>query len=759
MRARRWRHVSRHYRSVRRRRTVAAVSAALLLAAGALLAGSPNASAGLGFEVQSLDGSGNNVAHPDRGKVGTNYVRVAPATYADGHSAMVDGPNVRAISNRIFSDLGQNIFSEHRVTQWAWTWGQFLDHTFGLRQDNGDAADIPFDSKDPLERFSNNLGVMPFTRSAAASGTGVTNARQQVNTVSSYIDAWAVYGGTDQRLEWLREGPVDGSPRDNGPKLMLPGGFLPRRDSRGDAATAPDMAVDGRLAAHPERAMVAGDVRANENIALSATHTLFAREHNRIVSLLPRSLTSEQKFQIARRIVIAEQQYITYHEFLPAMGVALPAYTGYRPGVDASLANEFAAVGYRGHSQIHGEIEVETDASRYTREQLASFKAQGVKVARDGRDLTLTVSLNLALFNPDLLPQIQLGPMLKAIGAESEYNNDEMIDDTLRSVLFQIPVSGNPQCFEDPSLPDCFKGVLDLGALDVQRGRDHGMPSYNDLRRAYGLPPKTSFRAITGESSESFPPGLSGNDPKSLDFVKLTDIDGRKVALPDTDNNTATRGVRRSSLAARLKAVYGSVDRVDAFVGMVAEPHVPGTEFGELQLAIWAKQFQALRDGDRFFYGNDPGLSLIKKRFGIDYRHSLADLIAANTDIPRAELADDVFLTPDDDLPAASCRVTYEIDSVGYHEFHASLRITNRSDRRVDGWAVRFAFANGQRLTDVRGGEAFQRGGNVAVRNPDRSPLIRPQGSTVVDITARWDRTTNAVPPNFTLNGARCARE
>ena len=41
---------------------------------------------------------------------------------------------------------------------------------------------------------------------------------------------------------------------------------------------------------------------------------------------------------------------------------------------------------------------------------------------------------------------------------------------------------------------------------------------------------------------------------------------------------------------------------------MVAEPHVPGTEFGELQLAMWKKQFQALRDGDRFFYGNDPAL-------------------------------------------------------------------------------------------------------------------------------------------------------
>ena len=69
-----------------------------------------------------------------------------------------------------------------------------------------------------------------------------------------------------------------------------------------------------------------------------------------------------------------------------------------------------------------------------------------------------------------------------------------------------------------------------------------------------------------------------------------------------------------------------------------------GTEFGELQLAIWRKQFQALRDGDRFFYQNDPGLSLIQRRLGIDYRHSLGEIIALNTDIPQSELADNVFV-------------------------------------------------------------------------------------------------------------------
>jgi hypothetical protein len=85
--------------------------------------------------------------------------------------------------------------------------------------------------------------------------------------------------------------------------------------------------------------------------------------------------------------------------------------------------------------------------------------------------------------------------------------------------------------------------------------------------------------------------------------------------------------VRRTTLAARLKAIYGSVDNVDAFVGMVSEKHIAGTEFGPLQLAIWTKQFAASRDGDRFFYLNDPVLATIKQSYGITYQHTLAELI------------------------------------------------------------------------------------------------------------------------------------
>src|SRR6185295_4235492 len=135
--------------------------------------------------------------------------------------------------------------------------------------------------------------------------------------------------------------------------------------------------------------------------------------------------------------------------------------------------------------------------------------------------------------NPGLLTQVGIGPLLKGLASEHQYSNDEMIDNQLRSTLFQVPVSGNPTCLDGPTMPQCFNGVTDLGAIDIERGRDHGMPSYNQLRIAYGLAPKASFKAVTGESTESFPTdqGLTNpkiNDPHILDFTSLKDANGNE---------------------------------------------------------------------------------------------------------------------------------------------------------------------------------------------------------------------------------------
>jgi hypothetical protein len=391
-------------------------------------------------------------------------------------------------------------------------------------------------------------------------------------------------------------------------------------------------------------AIESGDVRANENVALTATHTLFAREHNRIVSLLPASLSSEERFEIARRIVGAEEQYITYTQFLPALGVHLSPYHGYNPNANPTITNEFATVGYRVHSMVHGEFEPQVPQSAYTAKQLGAFQRQGIEIEHQGRNVKIVIPLGLAFGNPGLLQSVGLGPLIKGLGAERQYKNDEQIDESLRSVLFQIPKPGNPDpasCGTPTVKPGCFSDVQDLGAIDVERGRDHGMPSYNQLRIAYGLAPRHSYTAITGEKTASFPrtPLINRldpiDDPNILDFTSLKDAAGKEIPRGDEEEveEGAVVGVRRSTLAARLQGIYGAgnVNKVDAFVGMLSEPHVRGTEFGPLQLAMWKRQFEALRDGDRFFYLNDPELGSIERKYGIDYRKTLAEIIRLNT--------------------------------------------------------------------------------------------------------------------------------
>ena len=188
-----------------------------------------------GIEFRSLDGGGNNAAHSDWGKAGVQYTRVAAPIYADGIGAMQGGPSARYVSNRIFNDIGHNVFSENGVSQIGWLWGQFVDHTLDLRNEtSGEPAGIPFapTSVDPLEAFKSNFPtidhpMIDFSRTLGITDTGTStaNPRQQVNTVNSFIDAWDVYGGTASRLDWTRAGTVDGDPTNNSASLLLPGGI------------------------------------------------------------------------------------------------------------------------------------------------------------------------------------------------------------------------------------------------------------------------------------------------------------------------------------------------------------------------------------------------------------------------------------------------------------------------------------------------------------------------------------------------------
>ena len=315
-------------RSWHRRYRVPLAAAAALVAAGTVFAAMPSASAAVSFPVESLNGNGNNVNNPTFGQAGNNYSRVGTAHYADGIGTMDGGnaPRTRPTASSATSTRTCSPSAGSRSGRGRGASSSTTPSACARTRQRRDRGQHPVQASDPLEEFTSNLGVIPFNRSAAAPGTGTStsNPRQQVNTLASYINGNPVYGA-HQRPAGLAARRFPGRQPDQQRRHDDAARRLPAAPDRPRQRGRRPGDGDGRpAAANPGNAVAAGDKRANENIALTATHTLFAREHNRIVGLLPNTLSQEDKFQIARRVVIAEQQYITYQEFLPAMGVALP---------------------------------------------------------------------------------------------------------------------------------------------------------------------------------------------------------------------------------------------------------------------------------------------------------------------------------------------------------------------------------------------------------------------------------------------------
>ena len=177
-----------------------------------------------------------------------------------------------------------------------------------------------------------------------ATGTGPNNPRQQTNFTTAFIDGSKIYGSDATMASILRGGPAN-----PGAKLRT------SNDINGDAE---NLLPRNAFGPAPNAPNVAGDDRVNDNVPLTALHTLFMREHNRLVDVYAAqhpSWSSEELYQRARKTVGAELQSITFNEFLPALlGSFAPAPTGqYDPSINPAVFNEFAAVFERvGHSML-----------------------------------------------------------------------------------------------------------------------------------------------------------------------------------------------------------------------------------------------------------------------------------------------------------------------------------------------------------------------------------------------------------------------
>jgi len=435
------------------------------------------------------------------------------------------------------------------VSGFVWNWGNIVDHDMVLSKVAipSDSFPIPIPKGDPVFDPKSKGGLfLTFNRTGALIVNGI---RQQVNSNTAFLDGSVVYGSDTKRANEMRTLDGTGHMKTSTGNLMMfnVDGFPNQPPA--------DRNLD------PGLFFLGGDERSNENVALSTMQNLLVREHNFWADSIKAgdpTLDDTGIYQRARAFVIAEIQLITYRDFIPILlgPNALTPYTGYNSSVDPRVSLAFSTAGFRvGHTFLPPVLN-----------------------RLDVRNRSLgDLSLNLALFAPQQVTKFGLEPYLRGLARQIPQEVDVSIVDGVRNF---------------------FTGVgtgFDLAALNMQRGRDHGLPSYNQVRIDYGLAPKATFADVTS----------------NLDFQ------------------------------ARLASAYSSPDDMDLWVGCLAEDHFNGGLVGETMWTIFKDQFERTRDGDRFWYESylDPTtLATVQAQ-------TLGAMIKRNTTI-STEMQDEVFHVP-----------------------------------------------------------------------------------------------------------------
>lgn len=608
----------------------------LCLAAAAICAQDPAL-------YRTIDGTMNNLQHPDWGAANTTVLHIGGANFADGIGAPngADRPNPRRISNIVFSQP-ELLSDPMNLSDYTWVFGQFLDHDLSFTIDGAEPMDIDVPIGDPhFDPLGFGTVKIRAHRNQFVGGTDVDNPRQFPNIITAFIDGSGVYGSDQAKADWLRS-------FEGGKLKVSAGNMMPYNTVDGELdsqldPTAPHM--DDAVGLSPYH-FVAGDARANENPLLAAFHTIFVREHNRQCDLLAQlhpDWTDEQLYQHARKLVSGVLQSIVYNEWLPVMGVDLPPYEGYNPEVHPQLSNTFTAAAFRlGHTLLNSNL------------RRVDYEGN---VLPEGH-----LSLRDAFFNIAAIREVGgLDPYLMGMAQQTQQKMDNKVVDDVRNFLFGPPGAGG----------------LDLPAINIARGRERGLPTFNQIRQAYGLAPVSFFAQINAD--------LTVYNPL-------------------------------------FEAYFGNVNRLDPWVGMLAEKPVAGKLFGPTILAILRYHFAALRDGDRFFYLNDPVLTETEK----DWIHhaTFREIIMHNTGISLMQ--DNVFLsTPYEEIcnnmtasVSGNVRVhttAADLPNVQINLLQNGEAVTNSLTNELGSYAfVDLAACEPVSLTALHGGDSWVNGITVS---------------------------------------------
>uniref|UniRef100_A0A914CGT1 Peroxidase n=1 Tax=Acrobeloides nanus TaxID=290746 RepID=A0A914CGT1_9BILA len=518
------------------------------------------------LKYRRVDGLCNNVKNPNWGANYAPFQRFIPADYGDEVEEFRrahDGselPNVRLITQLL---IHEPVIKINMVTAMTSHWSHFvytdLVH-IGSSQLTIDGQQFPIPccerespvhpecapiklpSDDPL--YGGFVSCMSYSRTVPAPKENCAlGSREQANQATSYLDGSTIYGSNVERfrvLRTLRDGKLKTSAEFDEGELPPTMDILTTIFSGGCASSS------------VKSCFLSGSEHINFLPTTAAIHILWIRQHNKIaqklLTLNPK-WTDKQLFQEARRIVIAQIQHITYNEWLPIvvgkeswMRYNLnPLTTGYSNAysmnIDASVLNSFAAiVGQFFYTMFDGH--------------LAQYSSQGVRI--------LDKPVN-------------------------EYLNDP------GSLFFSERVSG---VLRDKLFKNNGNMGLDLPALILQTGRDHGIPSYTVWREKCGGGKITSFKELEDDI-----------------------IDSDQI-LP---------------ILARL---FKSVTDVDLFILGLAEKPVRGALVGPTFGCILSLQFQKTKRGDRYWYENPfSPAAFTEEQLGEIKKTTLAKIICDNSEI------------------------------------------------------------------------------------------------------------------------------
>ncbi|CAM4650438.1 unnamed protein product [Leuciscus chuanchicus] len=592
-------------------------------------------------KYRTHDGTCNNLQHPMWGASLTAFERLLKSVYDNGFNLprgtterWHNGfplPLPRLVSTTMIGS--ETITPDDRYTHMLMQWGQFLDHDLDStvvslsqsRFSDGQLCTsvctndppcfpIMFPPNDPRQR-RNGARCMFFVRSSPVCGSGMTSLlmnsvypREQMNQLTSYIDASNVYGSSHHEAEEIRDLASH--------RGMLRQGIVQRTGKPLlPFATGPPTECMRDENESPIPCFLAGDHRANEQLGLTAMHTVWFREHNRIASELLRlnpHWDGDTIYHEARKIVGAQMQHITYSHWLPKIlgeaGIRLMGdYNGYNPNINAGILNAFATAAFRfGHTLINPIL--------YRLNETFQPIQQG------------HISLHKAFFSPfRIVNEGGIDPLLRGLfGVAGKMRvSTQLLNTELTERLFSM----------------AHAVALDLAAMNIQRGRDHGIPSYNDYRVYCNLTSAQTFDDLRNE-------------------------------------------IQNPSVREKLQRLYGTPLNIDLFPALMAEELVPGSRLGPTLMCLLATQFKRLRDGDRFWYEN-PG-SFSPAQLTQLKQASLARVLCDNSDnITRVQ--SDVFKVADfphgygscDDLPkidlrmwqdcCEDCRTKGQFNALSYH--------------------------------------------------------------------------------------------